>query len=357
MNKLLYLFIASLFLTSCSSVSSEELKGYWMFDYSSVEISGSDMSIEEFMDVFDVNNKEEQRLISFSEDLVIYFRGGQYAQGAYYYEVNGEVIELYDLVELKVRGRKKIIATVEVLSFEDEVLRVKISANNSNNSQGKPILYGKYEELLGNENSNIVITLNKVTKPPFITTEIFEENSVMTLEDVSFEDASEEKYKSTESAVEGTSTESSPSKNTNTELVKIDEPMESEYSFYFNDISNGDKLICFFSPNCENCKAVGKKIVEMKEQYPNLMPEVRILFMDESGNNSEEEMDTFLESIGANYEYRILSLDDYIPIFFAEYNFPGVKYLHNGEEKVFFHGTEKSQFDEEKLLEEIKKGN
>jgi thiol-disulfide isomerase/thioredoxin len=126
---------------------------------------------------------------------------------------------------------------------------------------------------------------------------------------------------------------------------------------YFADAKKGFKILCFFSPTCDHCMATGKKLTELKQQYPDIMPEIRILFMDEADNGSPEEIKQFFEFIGAEYQYQVLSIEDFIPIFFAEYNFPGVKYLHNGEEVIFFEGTESNEFNADKLLEEIKKNH
>lgn len=138
--------------------------------------------------------------------------------------------------------------------------------------------------------------------------------------------------------------------------VQIDEEhCESGYAVYFDDIDEGDKLLCFFSPTCEHCQATGKELTELKEQYPDLMPEIRIIFMDESGDGSEADVKYYFDFIGAEYPYKVESVENYIPLFFGEYNFPGVKYLHNGCERHFVEGTEDHSFDANKLLEELKK--
>lgn len=136
---------------------------------------------------------------------------------------------------------------------------------------------------------------------------------------------------------------------------KDGEHCESGYAAYFDDIDEGDKLLCFFSPTCEHCQATGKKLTELKEQYPDLMPEIRIIFMDESGDGSASDVAYYFEFIGTEYPYKVESVEKYIPLFFGEYNFPGVKYLHNGCEKHFAEGTEDNAFDADKFLEELKK--
>lgn len=137
--------------------------------------------------------------------------------------------------------------------------------------------------------------------------------------------------------------------------VVIDgENCESGYGTYFEDIDQGDKLLCFFSPTCEHCQETGKRLKELKEEFPESMPEIRIIFMDESGDGSEADVKYYFDFIGTKYPYIVLSVEEYIPLFFGEYNFPGLKYLHNGCEKLFFEGIEDNAFDEDKFLEKIK---
>jgi len=134
-----------------------------------------------------------------------------------------------------------------------------------------------------------------------------------------------------------------------------------EYSKYFEDINEGNKLLCFFSPTCEHCMETGKVLTELKVKYPGIMPGIRMLFMDEAGDGSLNDIKAYFEFIGAEYSYRVLSIEDFLPVFWSDHNFPGVKYLYNGEERIFFSGPKEGAFDyevlfdKEKLLEEIKK--
>ena len=132
---------------------------------------------------------------------------------------------------------------------------------------------------------------------------------------------------------------------------------DSVYSKYFEDINAGNKLLCFFSPTCEHCMKTGKELTEMSRKYPGLMPEIRILFMDETYpvNGSEKEIGEYFEFIGARYDYKVLETTEMNDIFWSKKNFPGILYLCNGNERVFFDGTGDNAFDAEKLIEEIKK--
>lgn len=130
---------------------------------------------------------------------------------------------------------------------------------------------------------------------------------------------------------------------------------ESEYTKYFDDISEGNKLLCFFSPTCEHCMETGKQITALKKKYPGLIPEVRILFMDESDNGSESEIDAYFKFIGKKYNYKVLSIEDFVPLFWADRDFPGVLYLYEGKDRIFFDGSGDKEFNSNKLLKEIKR--
>lgn len=132
---------------------------------------------------------------------------------------------------------------------------------------------------------------------------------------------------------------------------------ESGYAKYFEDVDQGDKLLCFFSPTCEHCQETGKKITEMIKEHPELMPDLRILFMDEAGDGSEFDIKSYFDFVGAQYTYKVLSIEEFVPLFWGDNDFPGVMYLKNGQQKAFFTGTEETAFDADKLLEVIKKEN
>ncbi len=137
--------------------------------------------------------------------------------------------------------------------------------------------------------------------------------------------------------------------------------VESGYSGYFEDIDEGEKLLCFFSPTCEHCQETGKILSELCSEDPEGFPEIRILFMDEAGDGSSTDIKAYFEVIGAEYPYKVLSIEEYIPVFWEDHNFPGVKYLNHGKEIAYFSGTDDQKFDYEeifdidKLVEEIRK--
>jgi len=130
---------------------------------------------------------------------------------------------------------------------------------------------------------------------------------------------------------------------------------KSIYDKYFDDISEGKKLLCFFSPTCEHCMETGKQITVLSKKYPGLIPEVRILFMDESDNGSEKEIKDYFNFIAKEYTYKVLSIEDFVPLFWGEKDFPGVMYLYEGKEQIFFDGNGENEFNTSKLLQEIKR--
>lgn len=132
---------------------------------------------------------------------------------------------------------------------------------------------------------------------------------------------------------------------------------ESSYSKYFDDIGTGNKLLCFFSPTCEHCMATGKELAEMSKKHPGLIPEIHILFMDETypTNGSAKEIKEFFNFIGAQYDYKVLQIEEMNKLFWIEKDFPGVLYMYNGQQRVFFDGTEENEFNSKKLVQEIKR--
>ena len=132
---------------------------------------------------------------------------------------------------------------------------------------------------------------------------------------------------------------------------------ESIYSKYYPNISKGNKLMCFFSPTCEHCIATGKELRKLSEKHPGLMPEIKILFMDESDNGSKDEIASFFKAVGKPYDYKVLSIEEFIPVFWGEKNFPGVRYSSHGTERLFFDGTEDNEFNASRLLNDIRREN
>ena len=83
--------------------------------------------------------------------------------------------------------------------------------------------------------------------------------------------------------------------------------------------------------------------------------------MDEARGGSATDIEADFEVIGAEYPYKVLSIEEYIPVFWEDHNFPGVKYLKHGKEIAYYSGTDDQKFDYEEifdidqLVEEIRK--
>ena len=126
----------------------------------------------------------------------------------------------------------------------------------------------------------------------------------------------------------------------------------TEYSILYNSIQK-KKILCYFDPSCEHCRDAAKEIVELKKANKNF-PEVKILFMDAFDNGMEEEIGQFFEYIGMEFDYQLLSIQEFNPIFWDKYQFPGVLYMYEGEKRIFFEATS-NPFDSSRLMEEINK--
>lgn len=50
-----------------------------------------------------------------------------------------------------------------------------------------------------------------------------------------------------------------------------------------------------------------------------------------------------------------MSIEDFVPLFWGEKDFPGVLYLYEGKERIFFDGSADNEFNANKLLQEIKR--
>ena len=83
------------------------------------------------------------------------------------------------------------------------------------------------------------------------------------------------------------------------------ESKQSIYSQYFPNVSEGNKLVCFFAPTCPHCMETAKKLVALKQTFPGLIPELKIIFMDESWpiDGSPREIESFFKQIGSEFDY------------------------------------------------------
>jgi thiol-disulfide isomerase/thioredoxin len=125
-----------------------------------------------------------------------------------------------------------------------------------------------------------------------------------------------------------------------TPKVVLEPKLKSGYAKYFSDIDSGKKVLCFFVPGCDHCRAVAKELTEMKNANPNF-PKISVLFMDEEVNLIPE----FYEFAGAKYPYKIIDVIGFWKILGTGKDTPGVKLLQDGKEIKYYYGITESKFD------------
>jgi len=121
-----------------------------------------------------------------------------------------------------------------------------------------------------------------------------------------------------------------------------DEPLQkkSGYTSYFSKIDNGKKVLCFFAPGCDHCQGVAKELTEMKAKVNNF-PEIKIIFMNEEADL----IPAFFKIAGAEYPFKIIEIIPFYTVLGTGINPPGMKYLWNGNEMKFYHGTTDNKFN------------
>lgn len=128
-------------------------------------------------------------------------------------------------------------------------------------------------------------------------------------------------------------------------------PKKSGYEKYFANINEGKKLLCFFAPSCDHCRATAKQLVAMKNSIPDF-PELQILFMDEAA----EEIPDFFKFAGASFNFKTLDIIEFWGVLGGNRDVPGVAYLWNGNVVKFYHSPEGPQaFNKEDLKTQLQK--
>ncbi len=126
---------------------------------------------------------------------------------------------------------------------------------------------------------------------------------------------------------------------------------KSGFEKYFANINEGKKLLCFFAPSCDHCRATAKQLVAMKNSTPDF-PELQILFMDEAA----EEIPDFFKFAGATFNYKVLDIIEFWGVLGGNRDVPGVAYLWNGNTVKFYHSPEGPQaFNKEDLKTQLQK--
>jgi len=138
----------------------------------------------------------------------------------------------------------------------------------------------------------------------------------------------------------------------NTVALKVDEPVakKSGFSNYFSGIDQDKKILCFFAPGCEHCQETAKELTEMKRKDKNF-PAVSIIFMDEES----EKIPEFFNVAGTKYPYQVVDIISFWNLIGNTKDTPGVKYLWNGNEILFYDGINANKFNALELKKTLKK--
>ena len=124
---------------------------------------------------------------------------------------------------------------------------------------------------------------------------------------------------------------------------------KSGYEQHFANINQGKKLLCFFAPSCDHCRATAKQLTALKNSTPGF-PEIQILFMDEAA----EEIPDFFNFAGASYTYKVLDIIEFWSVLGGNRDVPGVAYLWNGNLVKLYHGPEgEAAFNKEDLKTQL----
>jgi len=108
----------------------------------------------------------------------------------------------------------------------------------------------------------------------------------------------------------------------------------------FSDINKDKKILCFFAPGCDHCRATAKSLTALKSSMKNFPP-IRIIFMDEE----PEVIPDFFKFAGAEYPYYVMDIINFWKKLGSGNEVPGVMYLWNGNTQKFYQGIDKEQFN------------
>lgn len=138
----------------------------------------------------------------------------------------------------------------------------------------------------------------------------------------------------------------------NKATLKMDEPVAKKSGFtnYFPGIDQDKKILCFFAPGCEHCQETAKELTEMKRKDKNF-PAVSIIFMDEEADKIPE----FFNVAGTKYPYQVVDIISFWNLIGNTRDTPGVKYLWNGNEILFYDGINANKFNASELKKIVKK--
>ena len=135
-------------------------------------------------------------------------------------------------------------------------------------------------------------------------------------------------------------------------VAVVDEPAKrkSGYAKYFSKIDKGRKVLCFFVPGCDHCRVAAKELTEMKQKDKNF-PDINIIFMNEEADLIPE----FFKFAGAEYPFTIIEVIPFWIVLGSGKDTPGVKYLWNGNEYVYYYGITDNEFNAEEFHKIVQK--
>ncbi len=127
-------------------------------------------------------------------------------------------------------------------------------------------------------------------------------------------------------------------------------PHKSGYAQYFPSIDKGKKTLCFFVPGCDHCREAAKELTQMKQKDKNF-PDIDIIFMNEEADLIPD----FFKAAGAEYPYKVVEIIPFWKLLGQNKDTPGVKYLWNGNEYVYYWGINENKFNAGEYQKWVKK--
>ncbi len=116
--------------------------------------------------------------------------------------------------------------------------------------------------------------------------------------------------------------------------------VKSGNAVYFPNIDKGKKILCYFVPGCDHCRAAAKELTEMRKKDANFPP-ISVLFMNEEADLIPD----FFKEAGATYPYKIIEIIPFWNILGKNRDTPGVKYFWNGNEIKYYDGIKDNKFN------------
>jgi len=132
-------------------------------------------------------------------------------------------------------------------------------------------------------------------------------------------------------------------KKNDTAIVHKDpgpKPVRSGFEIIFPNINKGKKLLCFFAPGCDHCRATAKELTQLKKSVKDFPP-MQIVFMDEE----PELIPDFFKFAGAKYTYTVMDIIKFWKVLGSGKEVPGVAYLWNGNIQKFYQGIDNQKFN------------